>query len=452
MRIPLTCLPGMVLAWTVSSGVLEAQTIRGTLVDGESGRSIPFGLILMFTEAGDSVTATTSDRDGAFRIASESPGSFTLRASALGYAESTQGIFELGADGRLDVRYALRAEPMAIDAIIISLDRPAALHRLVRNGFVTRYQRGLGLFVTPYDIERSSARSTEQLLSGLPGVRIGPVYRTPATAPANPDTAILIIPEAFDETVLIQTTGGWCPPTLYVDGGRTHYDPEEGFTLSSIVGIDDIEAIEVYRRPAEIPVEYRSGTGAECGVLVAWTNTGLAAGQRPSGSPIGSGTPGLPPTSETGPPPAPGETIRVLLTSAAGLVDEERVVEGEVVEIGPAGPVVRDPVSLRNRTLPLGLIDQMQVRRPNGPRHAFVRAGLAGSAMAVGTWAGLTFLCEWSDCAASVENPWIPAAIAGSFAGWLVYRKGPGYHWVRTTLPTPAPSGGGVELAWRVSR
>ena len=53
---------------------------------------------------------------------------------------------------------------------------------------------------------------------------------------------------SFSETVQIaHPLGGWCNPTVYVDGARAYYAPAEGFTLSSVVSIDDVitELLEV---------------------------------------------------------------------------------------------------------------------------------------------------------------------------------------------------------------
>ena len=47
-------------------------------------------------------------------------------------------------------------------------------------------------------------------------------------------------------------------------------------SLEDIIPISDIDAVEIYRRPSEIPIEYsgtaQSSTGfSVCGVLVIWS-------------------------------------------------------------------------------------------------------------------------------------------------------------------------------------
>ena len=64
----------------------------------------------------------------------------------------------------------------------------------------------------------------------------------------------------------IQVTG--CPNTMtYVDNIEMGRDWQEG------LGPGDIEGIEVFRRPAEIPAQW-SGPNTTCGVILIWTRLG----------------------------------------------------------------------------------------------------------------------------------------------------------------------------------
>lgn len=252
-------------AWGASASLpapASAQTIRGTLMDVENDRPISLGLVMMFSEDGDSVTSTISDESGRFSISSPEPGSFILLASALGYRETPAGIFDLGEDGVMTVEYRLPPQPLPIDELVVSLNRPVLEHSLIRNGFVRRLQRGLGEFITPHEIEESPATSTEMLLSGIPGVSV---------------TSSGILTQLGDRVRIRGPDGGWCDPTVFVDGVRVQYDYASGISLSQLVPLASVEGIEVYRRPSEIPVEYgvtQSGGGGglgACGVLVFWT-------------------------------------------------------------------------------------------------------------------------------------------------------------------------------------
>lgn len=103
-------------------------------------------------------------------------GSFLLHASALGYRDAADGVFELGMGGEMTVDFRLFPAPLPIDGITASLDRHVFEHQLVSNGFLNRYHSEPGgEFITPYDLQKSSARSTEDLFSGRLGFRVGPL-------------------------------------------------------------------------------------------------------------------------------------------------------------------------------------------------------------------------------------------------------------------------------------
>lgn len=418
------------LCGMVSCGSASAQTIEGTLLDADTRMPIPLGLVMMFTEAGDSITSTVADEAGRFRISSDEPGSFVLNAAALGYQETSAGIFELGEGGVMTVEYGLPPHPLAIDEVIVALDRPASMHPLVRNGFVRRLQRGLGAFITPYEIEQSSARSTEQLMAQIPNVRVGTVYE---------ESGGVLTPRGdIGETVQLRRfDGSWCSPTIYVDGRRVEYDPNIGITLSMMADISSVEGIEIYRRPAEVPVEYVPSPGLICGVLVVWTKMGPAPGQGRAGPTRSAGSVevapdgGLPSIEETGPPPEAGERIRVELSpQVSGSLGVSSPWGGTFVMATDSTLVAADPTLGRAMAMPIDGVRGLHVLRPRSSSHAWLRGSLAGLAMGGGTWLGLSVLCNWSECHGAGPSRWLPSAATGILVGFLVHRMGPGDHWV----------------------
>jgi hypothetical protein len=248
----------------------HAQTINGTLMEVETGQPISLGLVIMMTEAGDSITSGVTNGQGRFSLEAAESGSFVLIASAFGFKETAAGVFELGDDGQMDIEFRVAAAPMPIDGLLVSLQRPALQHQLVKNGFVRRVTRGLGRFVTPIDIERSPARNTADLFRGIPGVGL--------TYPQGGLNSFL------GEVIRLQGAGQYCTPTIYLDGARMSTQMTEDLPIDLVAPLQSIDAIEIYRRPAEIPIEYgmtssggsRSQTGLStgpCGVIVIWTKT-----------------------------------------------------------------------------------------------------------------------------------------------------------------------------------
>lgn len=437
MRLARIAVAALVALLGVTAGA-SGQTISGTLRDLTTDQPIRLGLVMMFTEAGDSVGLAVTDEGGHFSISSPDAGSFVLLASALGYSETPAGVFELGEGGVLTVEYRLPLEPIQLEQLLVPLDRPIYDHHLVRNGFVRRFQRGLGVFVTPHDIEESLATSTEQLLSGLPGINVQPVrIRRGET----------LIPRAdMGEAVTVRSpTGGWCIPTVYVDGMRVHYAANSGVTLSTLASLDAVDAIEVYRRAAEVPPEYSQGAG--CGVMVVWTKLGLPPGQgfarAASGSPAGPSPGALPSVSQRGEAPVSGEHVRMQLdANVAESLGLTSPWEGTFRGVLDGQFLADDPATGRPVALPLTGLDVLHVERLRGRGHAAYRGAVAGVGVGALTWVALRILCR-SGCDGGVDSPWFPATLAGLFAGGLVGLQGPGRQWVEAPVPGPRESGAG---------
>ena len=253
----------------VASGLcaptVGAQLIRGTLMDVANDRPIDLGLVIMYTEAGDSITFTLTNERGSFSLAAPEPGSFILLASALGYRETPAGVFELDDDAEMTIEFRIRPQPVLLDEIIVALDRPVLQHQLVSNGFVRRLQRGLGHFITPYEIERSPARTTQDLFYGINGVTV---------RPRGGVNSFL-----GDQVMMTRAGGGWCYPQVFLDGLRLPFDPSLE-SIATIVPLQAVEAVEVYRRPSEVPIEYgitqgsgsgNAGMASGCGIMIIWT-------------------------------------------------------------------------------------------------------------------------------------------------------------------------------------
>lgn len=445
-----------------------AQTISGRLLDLDTDRPVPLGLVMMFSSDGDSITATVADEVGRFTVSAPEPGSFVLLATALGYEETPAGVFELGPGGAMEVEYRLPSAPLPIDAVLVSIDRPVLEHHLVRNGFVRRLQRGLGRFITPYDIERSPARSTESLLEGIPQVRVGTV-RGPVLGVGLP------MPHLGEAIQIMAPQGGWCVPQIYVDGLNMRYDPSQGFTLSQYAHLETVEAIEVYRRPAEIPVEFAPGTqsvtaglshaqqfsGAGqqtgCGMIIVWTKLGLAAGQRPESFEVDeeTGEPvGLPEVGVTGPMPRAGERVRLELEADEALARGIRTPwEGTVEAIDDVRVIGVDARTGSVVVLPVDAISNLQVSRQKGSFDAWRRGLVGGTAIGLGTWGFLSLLCEWTCGATADQDTLTPGIIIGVLTGAFVVTRGPGDQWVRATRvglePGPEPRSVGLSLSWR---
>lgn len=236
---------GALLAW---APVVHAQTIQGTLRDRNTDQPIATARVVLVSEAGDSVSNVLTNATGRFIVRSPDPGGFYLAASALGYRETTVGIFDLEQGGEMSVEFRIYPAPLALDEIVVSA-RPGLIREgaLISNGFYGRMQSGLGRFLTPADIEKSQALSVTELLFGIPRVSV--------------------VQEFGGNRVVMMAPMGECGPSIYVDGLLLS---PEGRDLDAI-GLTAVEAIEVYRGASELPLQWSGTAAGGCGAIVVWT-------------------------------------------------------------------------------------------------------------------------------------------------------------------------------------
>lgn len=247
-RVRTVTAAGLLAATTLAvSRSVDAQTIRGRLLEFGSDQPIDLGLVVMVSELGDSITSTMTTGLGSFEVSAPEPGNYLLEAAALGYRETRVGLFELGEGGELSVEFRLWPAPLTIDGVVVEslVEDP----ELVRNGFYRRMQHGVGTFFTPSDIEESPALRTIEILQGAPGLRM-------RTDPRH------------GERLLVRGSSGYCVPTLIVDGVRATW-AGTSMRLDELMPKETLHAMEVHRGVSGMPIEF--GSFNSCGVLVFWT-------------------------------------------------------------------------------------------------------------------------------------------------------------------------------------
>jgi len=252
---PVGCalLPGpftLLAAFVLSAGSgLSAQTVYGTLLERGTDRPIDLALVSLLTVEGDSVLSVLSDENGVFVLDAPHEGDFRIAASALGYRSTiSSSVLSLPEGSSMSLEFRIEPLPIEIGGLTIETS-PSLLrqHALVRNGFVERSQRGFGRFVTPYQIEQSTAASTADLLA-----RTGRVTTRYALG---------------GERIYMRGSRGYCTPTVFVDGFRVDLSD---ISIDVIAPKFDLEAIEVYRSATEAPLRFGGGMEG-CGIVVLWT-------------------------------------------------------------------------------------------------------------------------------------------------------------------------------------
>ena len=235
----------------------SAQVVQGRVVDAASGNPIP-GVEVRIDAPDRPDVAAVSDTTGRFYLRATAGGVFRLRTSHVGYAPVVAEV-EVGSGALVEVLLRLSVQPTELAPIeVVSRGRaPDAF--LERSGFYERRGGGFGVFRTPEDVERRNVFAPSDLFQGVAGVRLNYVgiqgKDIRMSRGDDPD----------------------CSPRIYIDnviarrGGRaaSTADPP----LDALVAPSAILAVEIYRGPSEVPVEF-GGSDVTCGVVIIWTKRG----------------------------------------------------------------------------------------------------------------------------------------------------------------------------------
>jgi len=236
---------------TVSDSAPPIEMLRGTgrlrgQVVGTNGRPLAGARVMLW---GTGIEATT-DADGKFSLAGLPGGTHTLEARAVGFSPTQLPVdIVQGRPGEAAVELANLG--ITLDTVRVTAQR---LYTSAREAdFERRMRTGLGHLIDENEIEKRKPMVLTDLLRTVPGVQILPGKR------ANEDIYM-----RGGQAILGR---GLCRPDIRVDGVQVAND--EFFPVNSIVGVDEIRAVEVYAHASMLPTEYQSLSG--CGVIAIWT-------------------------------------------------------------------------------------------------------------------------------------------------------------------------------------
>jgi hypothetical protein len=162
----------------VLSGNRGYQGIQGRVLDAESGRPLA-GLLVTAREVGTgSAASAETNGEGVFRILLPDPGSFDLRAEALGYEAVSVDEVEV-APGRISVlEISVPPRPLGLEPMVVVAE--PRVYQLEMQGFYQRERSGFGYFITPEEIEGRPPLYFRDLFRDIAAVE---VYLGPASTP-----------------------------------------------------------------------------------------------------------------------------------------------------------------------------------------------------------------------------------------------------------------------------
>lgn len=287
MRFFRRLLPALLLV--VFAAPLAAQQVRGRVVD-DGGQSVKSAHVRLQDEDGHPLAAVRTDDEGRFELRVPRQGTYRLHARRIGYGEALTDALTVGGRISVDVTLQLSVRAVALDPLTITARRERSRHpRLVSVGFYDRQAQGQGEFFEREDIERQRPLQMSVLVAQVPGIMV--------TAGGG---------GSFSSGDVVMVRGTRCLPSVWLDGrlaragarlesarpgpppgrhlpsARTEAPPPRmTLSMDELVTPHEVEAVEVYRGPAEVPAIF-AFTGGACGAVVVWTqfHAGIAARTR----------------------------------------------------------------------------------------------------------------------------------------------------------------------------
>ena len=260
-----------------------SEVLRPALVGEvlQLGTRVPLegASVELVDSTGASVAHTLSDADGAFRIVLDDGGKLRVRTERLGYASALSEPLDL-TNGARRVEILLPEEAIEIEPIVVVIE--SRVDKLDQEGFYARALTRPGMFMRRDDIDALDAVRASDLLGRAPGVWVQ----------SSPSGGILRRRVVFRDLAL--TEGRQCWASLFIDGELVQVggvrneaprpgeelqrgvettwplDDESPKSVDEFVRPQEIEAIEMYRRPDLVPPRF-IGLSSRCGAIVIWT-------------------------------------------------------------------------------------------------------------------------------------------------------------------------------------
>lgn len=245
------------LAGAGSLSPLEAQTLRGRILDSATREPVMLAYVGLITEGESMAVAALADTAGVFEIKAPDPGPYFVYISRTGYETMMDGVFELGDGGVVDVQIGLKPLPIELEEMVVEAER-GSMSFLQRQGFYDRAVGGRGVFMIREEIERVSIDKVTDVFRRIPLLDI------------DESRPLIGGPQVFQNPeIRVIRNGQYCSPTLYIDRHVVQSGANGAVRPDDYVTASEIEAIEVYTRPSQVPVGFDELN--HCGVILIWT-------------------------------------------------------------------------------------------------------------------------------------------------------------------------------------
>lgn len=236
--------------WTLAIGLVPlflafapgvtAQTtaiLTGRVASLESEKPLDEVRILV---VGTRLTAST-DGQGRFRFQEMPVGRQALQIEYMDTVSDRMDVL-VRADRRNNLDILLGVEVVPLPTLTVTVDNSLIPGKLT--GFYRRMDREPGVFITRQDILERRPNVTSDLLRRVPGVRVGALR--PGGAPYS-----------------MARNNRDCQVEFFLDGARAP------FLDIDALPPEDLDGIEIYRGPSEVPPAFRRRQ--TCAAIILWT-------------------------------------------------------------------------------------------------------------------------------------------------------------------------------------
>ena len=243
--LALTCLPLLPTTMQAQTGV---GTIAGIVTDS-SGNPLDGAEVVLLEQQRGVRTAA----NGLFRLERVPVGHNVVYVRRLAFREVTAFVtVSAGDTADVAVELEMIAHPLA--PVIVAASRRLAVSGRMAD-FERRRRMGIGKFLDRKQIEDINSLYMSDVLRRVPGLRL-----------MLNDKGKWVVRMAR----AVGLNNSTCQPQFYLDGML--------YPVVDVLGIDaifatDLEAVEVFRGPSEVPPQY-GGANAACGVILVWTRVG----------------------------------------------------------------------------------------------------------------------------------------------------------------------------------
>lgn len=217
--------------------------IYGRLIDRQTQASVPGASVTLL----GMTYRATSDSGGRFVTEELAPGSYVVRAQAIGYSVGAWQVV-VGDGAVLHEEFALERLPIPLDPVVVERRPPPRVVDQRLKDFDKRRAAGRGYFLTEQQIEQAHPRSLADLFRNVPGLRL--------MCRGTGNCAIRMSRAAQE-----------CKPDFVLDGF-----PATNSTSLDMPAVGIIR-VEVYRTLSETPLEFLKADN-QCGTIVLWTRSG----------------------------------------------------------------------------------------------------------------------------------------------------------------------------------